>query len=402
LNKLPVLRDIAAGAPREGLTTPGSVSRMAAGYVEGWKYAINQSGKVLRTGQTDLEAAAKLKQYPPSMLSYLGNLHSLLKLPAFAQEYHISLKERTEQQMRAGVDMTDPVQQLRVSNEALQDGLRSKFSQDNFVTKRLQMGLESLEKEKIHPTAAKAIETVIRLLLPVHHVPMNWFAESATYSNLGLGLPRAAKMTVDAVRQGVDKLTPEQRDSIMRHWKKGSLGAGLMLYGYYNRNNIGGYYQPGKRDPNAPQFGGAQIFGHNIPRIALHIPIMEPINLGSTIGHVMDHLTKSTGETGTLMDGVLAGAAGLIEETPYTQGAKNIAEMLSPDARGAYARGELIKTATVPRLIEDIAKWTDPAERRYPHNPIEHVETAVPGLRERVSSTPPPKKGKTSRYQIAP
>ena len=255
------------------------------------------------------------------------------------------------------------------------------------------MVYNSLRNSKEHPTTGKVIEKVLRFLMPVVHIPTNYFVESATYSNLGLGLPRASVKTLQAVRSGVDALSPPQKDSIMRHWKKGSLGAGLLLLGFYNRNSIGGYYQPGqKKDPNKPEFGGVRLFGRNIPRWALHLPITEPLHVGATIGHVMDHITKKTGEHGSLTDGTLAAAAGLLDEIPYVSNARNVTELLIPDGRGKYARGEAVKSAVVPRILSEIAEQTDPligpAKKRKENTITEHIESGIPGLRQTLPVKP--------------
>jgi hypothetical protein len=401
LSRFPGIREIAKGAPREGSS---AVSVLAKGYVEGWKDTISQAGKVLKTGKTDVEMVNSPLTLGRTMLDYMGNLHALGKLPAFAQEYHIGLLARTEYAMRNGVDVTDPVVQLRLSNEATQDGLRAKFSHDNFVTKRLSMVLASLRNAKEHPTTAKAIEKVIRFMLPVVHIPTNWFAESATYSNFGLGLPRAMVKTYQGLRDGVDTLSEAQKDSIMRHWKKGSLGAGLMLLGYYTRNNVGGYYREQSKEEkaNQPKFGGIRIAGHDVPRWLIHFPIMEPVHFGATIGHVMDHVTKKTGEQGTAFEGAVTAATGLLDEIPYVQNARNVTELLAPGGQGKHARGSIAKSALVPRMISEIAEWADrdssgETVKRQPHTLPEHIESGLPGLRQGV-----PEKKATASQKPAP
>ena len=261
LNRLPYIRDIAEQAPREGNLTGHTVENLAKGYVQGWRYAAEQAANVLKTGKTDAEVAAGSRAYRQTLLNYLANTHALEKLTAFGPEYKTSLLERTAHEMKIGTDMTDPINQMRVNNQAVADGLRAKFQQDNFVTNRLNMLYSSLRNAKEHPTAAKLVEKTLRFLLPVVKIPTNWAVEAATYSNMGLGLPRALKMTRDAAKGIGDELTPSQADSIMRHWKKGAIGAGLMTLGYVMRNNIGGYYQPGTQPKGAPQFGVSELAG---------------------------------------------------------------------------------------------------------------------------------------------
>lgn len=238
---------------------------------------------------------------------------------------------------------------------------------------------------------AKVIEKTIRILLPVTHIPSNWFAESLAYNNIGLGAPRALIKTVSALRKGIDTLSGPQLDSIARHWKKGSLGGGLMLLGYYFRDNIGGYYQGGltKEEKEAqPQFGGMRINGYDIPRWALHLPIIEPLHFGATIGHVLDRMKAKTGET-NLSEAAIITAAGLADENPYSLSARNTTEMLTPDARGGYARSEFAKSALVPRGASDIADIIDWATgeddiKRKPKTTLDHIKMGIPGLRQTV------------------
>lgn len=389
LNKLPVLGEIAEGAPREGGKTGKTVESAAKGYAEGWVYAANEAWKVLKTGKTDAEVLAGANRSDPTILNVLVNTHALLKLPAFAQEYKISLRERTAFELKKGTDMTNPLNQLQVNTEAVQDGLRAKFSQDNFLTSRMQMLTESLKHAKEHPTTGKIIAAAMNFIFPIVKIPANFFAEAATYGNLGAGLPRAVLKTVEAMRTGVEKLTPVQKDSIMRHWKKGSIGAGLILAGYYLRNDIGGYYQPGKKDASKPEFGGIRLFGQDIPRWMVHMPIMEPLHFGATMGHVMDHINKKTGEEGSKVEALFAGVTGMLDEIPYVSGAKNISQALDQDGRGKYARGELVKGAIVPRLVSEVAELADtdaqgnPVKRKT-DTVIQHVQAGLPGLRKNL------------------
>lgn len=427
LNRLPGIREFAKGAPREGGLTGKTLDNAIKGYVEGWKYTIDQAARVMRTGKTEAEISAGRKAYDPAFLNYLLNTHALLKLPAFAQEYHIALREITTHELQKGTDMTNPVNQIRVNNEAVAYGERAKFGQDNILTKRLNMILNSFENSKTNPNASKAVELGIRLMLPVAHIPTNFFVESATYSNLGLGLPRAIgksfgpaiaegyrglkagegeayNRAVDAFRKTVSEMSPEQKDSIMRHWKKGAIGFGLIALGFYQRNNIGGYYQPGKQPADGPEFGGMKIMGVNIPRYLIHLPIFEALHFGATIGHVMDHITKKTGESGTLADGVLAGVAGMLDELPYIGNARSVTKLLAPGGEGKAARIEMTKSFVVPKFMAEGAEYTDrdkplfpmglplqgePVKRK-PDTYLQGIESGIPGLRQLVPAAPTP------------
>lgn len=389
INKLPVIGEIAEGAPREGGTAGLTPEHIAKGYVEGWVYAADQAWNVLSTGKTDAEVLEGAERGERSFINYLVNTHALLKLPAFAQEYKISLRTRTafEIEKHGEAYMADPINQIRVNNEAVRDGLRAKFSQDNFVVKGFRMLDRYFKTRQDHPDAGKIISGVMNFLFPIVKIPSNFFAESATYSNLGLGLPRAAVKTIQAMRTGIEKLTPEQKDSIIRHWKKGSLGGGLMLAGYYLRNDIGGYYQPGKQDKSKPEFGGIRVFGHDLPRWTIHMPILEPLHFGATIGHVMDHLNAKTHEGPGVTEAVMLAATGLLDEVPYVSGARSASELLSPDGRGAYARGETVKSMVVPRLVQDIAELIDRDThgnviKRKTETIPQHIKAALPILRQ--------------------
>jgi len=136
---------------------------------------------------------------------------------------------------------------------------------------------------------------------------------------------------------GIETLKPEQADAIMRHLKDGSLGAAATALGYFGIAgvfSVGGYYQPGKRDDSEVPFGGARIFGWDVPRALLHNPLLECLQIGATIRRVAESkLRKRDEDEQGLAAGAAAAAFGLVEEVPFVRESLDIGKLFDPQQR---------------------------------------------------------------------
>lgn len=234
----------------------------------------------------------------------------------------------------------------------------------------------------------KVASTALKIALPIVKVPTNVVAEAFQYAT---GSVFGSVKLLKAYASGIEKLTPDQSDLIMRQLKKGSLGGAVMLLGAFGADNIGGYYQPGqKRDEKDVKYGGVRIFGHDIPRLLLHNPLTEMLQIGATVRRVMDSkFKKSDTETQGLGAGVVAAALGLGEETPFFgQTISDIVDLKDPRKRSEVA-GRQLKGLVVPAALNDIAQAGDkdaqgePIKRK-PEGVIQNVKMGVPGLRQQV------------------
>jgi len=410
-----ILPRVASKAIREvGFNARAEAKALTEGFTQGLK----DSWQTIRTGKSDLDAifgkygdsemlgtrpgkdpnaklGSKVAHGVGAALEFMGTLHSALKAPAKRNEFTRSFEMRVAKGLKDGVDVTDPTFQMSAGIEAYKDANRAIFMQDNRVVKGYKSLLASLErpdaKGKTSP-AGKVAATVMKTLLPIVKVPTNVAGE--TFQHVG-GVPYAVLYELPkAYAKGLENLQPEEADIILRHLKKGSLGAAGMALGYFMPNAFGGYYQPGeKRDDKDVKVGGVRIMGVDIPRYLVHNPLLETMQIGATVRRVADSkFRKSDEEPQGITHGLIAGALGLTEEVPFVKEATEMDKLFSPQERKDYI-GELAKSIAVPQLSQWIAQQTDKEQgetvKRKPESIWEHIETGIPGLRGNVPRKEP-------------
>jgi hypothetical protein len=390
------LPGLAARAPREGgFSVKAEAKALREGVMRGMQDAWDQLRR--GAGRLDViygrgrEGAIGEAQIDPSVIDFFGHLHGALKAPVKRAEFARSFEKRLAWNMRQGVDVSDPLVQMRIATEAYKDANRSIFLQDNRVVSAYKRALTAFEQPNKAtgrvPVGGKIAATVARTLLPIVRVPTNIVAETFQYA---LGLPSGGARLGLALRRGIETLHPDEADLIMRHLKKGSLGAAVMLTGFLLPNVVGGYYQPGqKREPGDVKPGTMRVGGLNVPSYLLHNPLLETLQLGATIRRVADSkLRRRDPEEQGIPAGVMAGALGLTEEVPFVREQIEVAKAFDPRERGAFF-GELTKSIAVPQLVDWIARQADQTEAgnvmpRKPETTLQHIEMGIPGLRQNV------------------
>jgi hypothetical protein len=388
-SKLPGVSRVAKLAPREG---GFSVRAEAKAITEGLTTGMADSWKTLKTGRSDLDTLyGKPQIVPHTAIDFFGHLHGMLKAPVKRAEFARSLQKRMEHAIANGVDVTDPLVQVRLSMEAYKDANRSIFMQDNRVVSAYKRAMSKFEEKQKHTGRVsgtdKAISTTAKVLLPIVKIPTNIVAEAFQYAT---GSVTGSVRLAHAIAKGVDKLSPEQADHIMRSLKKGSIGAAVLLLGFYNSENVGGYYQPGqKRKKDEVGYGALQIYGVNIPKIFVHNPLLEMLQLGATVRRVMDSkMKKSDKDSQGLIEGIKAGTLVLIEEVPFVRQMIETSKLFHPRERNEFLDA-LTKGILIPSGMSQIAEFFDKDAagnriKRAPHSLVEHLKSGIPGLRQTV------------------
>ena len=380
---------IAEKAPREsGFNLSAESRAIRQGVTQGMRDAWD----TLRTGESDLDALyGKTNTLPGSWLDFFGRVHGFMKAPVKRAEFERSFAKRIEFQARKGIDVTDPWVQMRTGIEAYKDANRSIFLQDNRVVSGYKRFISALEEpSKITgrvPTGGKVAATAARILVPIVKVPTNIVAETAQYAVGSVtGLARLGM----AFRRGIENLKPEESDLIMRELKKGSLGGVALLVGYFNPDVFGGYYQPReKRRKDEAPAGGVRVYGHNIPSYWIHNPLIETLQIGATVRRVSDaHINKKSNEKKGIGEGIYAGALGMTEQQPFINEMRYLTKSLDPNEKNQFW-GELAKSLVVPQAIQQFAAHRDVDAqgrpiKRDPKTIVQHIETGIPGLREKV------------------
>lgn len=405
LGHLPIIRDVAARAPREG---GFSVSAEVQALTEGFTKGMQDAADTLRTGKSEIDRLysrqGKVKEsdvIEPAAIEFFGRLHGALKSPVKRAEFARSFAKRMQFAVNHGADQTNPLVQTKVALAAYKDAKRSVFLQDNRAVDMFNGVIsQALKPDKItgKPTVrGLAVAAFLKSALPIVRVPTNLVAEALQYTvGTAIGSGKIAR----ALKNGVSNLPEEAADSIMRNLKKGSLGLAALTFGYFNPEMFGGFYQPGqKRDPSDVKAGTIRLGGLDIPGYVLHHPLLAPFQIGSTIRRVADaYLNAPDGDKSGFWANVAAkslgiyrSGIGLIEETPFGRVVTDEAKLMAPST-AAEGVGETLKSF-VPAIVNNVAEATDRGPegliKRKPTSVLQNVETAIPGLRQTVPEQVP-------------
>lgn len=392
-----LLPGIAKKAPGEAGI---NVSALAKGYKETFMHGLDDAATVAKGGKTDIEAVFGKKGHEaPEAIDFFGQLHSAIKAPVKRFAFARSFQKRIANNIKNGVTI-DGMTEARIAMEAYKDAERSIFMQDNPISKGWSNAMNAMEKSG---DTGKLVSTIGQWLVPFVKVPTNILAE--TVSNVAGPEIALAKIISTSLGKGLKNLSQEEAESIMRHLKKGTIGHVALMAGYLNPQALGGYYQKGeKRDKEDVKVGGARIDGVDIPAWALEAPIFQAMQIGSTIRRIKDTMVK--GQEKGLGEGIWGGALGLMSHEPLLDEPARIMEAFGSAKERGYFIGELAKSTLVPSMLEYVAKATDPLDeqstfrkiiepenKRQPETIGEHIQNAIPGLRENVGEKKPPQKG---------
>lgn len=395
LGLVPGIRQVARQAPREG---GFNAKALAKGFVSAWRKGMSDAAQTLTKGAADIDVMFGEKLIDKDWANYMGQLHGMMKAPVKRFEFELALEKRTENAIKNGLDPSDPLVSARLHAEALNDGYRSIFMQRGFSSDMFNQMVSQMEKSKKYPVQGEVSARLLRFLLPVVRVPANIVAETAT--GIG-GAPIASARTMfHAINGTLNKLDPVVADSIMRQFKKGSIGLGLMAIGYFNPQSVGGFDWKEKRKPGEVKTAGFQIGGTDIPRWLTHAPWFELMQFGSTIRRVKDQHVAKTGSEKGISEGMWAAGLGLVEETPFVGQMLRVDKIFQSPAERTYYLGELAKSTLLPQAVIKAAELMDDGTQRKPTTIWEHVKMGIPGKRPEVPAKPAPKPKTTlPRYQ---
>lgn len=394
------LPGLAAKAPIEGsgFSAKTSARAIASGIMDGWKDAKDILSKE-KGHQSDLDATYGKGGHAAGFLELPGIFHGAEKSFLKRGMFTYAMEKQAQYALDHGLDVSDPLVQMRMGIEAYKYANRKIFQEDNRLSTAFKRGLGALtEKDavtgRVSPESIAA-HTAARAMLPVAKVGTNIIAQTFARA---LGGPKGLWEAGGAYRRGLENLKPEEADMIMRHLKQGSVGGALLLAGYFLPHIFGGQYQAGeKRKPNDLKPGEINAGGKlpqwvspsgNIPEYLLHGPAAEVAQFGSSIGRIA-HSPERKGaldEKG-VPEGALEAVLGLTSETPYIKEGIDAVKAFKPDERIHWAGG--FAQSAVPQAVQFAARKMDTnatgaTNTRNPGTILEHVKQGIPGLRETV------------------
>jgi hypothetical protein len=381
LGQIPGLRTVHRAAPLSGFSPAAELAALS-GVGKGIKEA---PGRILGRRSPEEELYGKPELEPRTWLDYPATTHAAVKAPVEEAERARATTMLEAHAKGQGLDLNDARVKQDIGTVANQEAKRSIFMSDNVVSSAWKTAMRSMQTSKKFPIAGKVAAAVGNFLLPIVRVPTNIAIEAGMHTPILGQIAPTAKL-LQVMHRGLDTIKPEEANMIMRHYAKGAIGAGLFFTGYFMAANgqMGGFYQPGKRDPNAVSPMNIRIGGINIPGWLLHAPAFLVMQAGATF-YKASHHTDAQGKPD--QSAVLRTAKGLAEEIPFMKEMGTLDALLADEHQGQKARGALLSGSVVPQAVRNVAQWTDPLQEpgyRAPKNELQYLMKDVPGLREKV------------------
>jgi hypothetical protein len=355
---IPGISKISKKAPREGggFNTKAEVDAIS----QWWKKATYKDMKeIIKSGRGTLDLLhGKKDDIPGTVLDFFGQLHQALKQPAKRNEYFRSFEKRLTYAKKEGVDISDPMVQATIGAQAYLDANRAIFMQDNLVTDAYKSFVSSLERGG---NLGKTGAAITKIILPIVKVPTNFVGEVTSYSG---GYLKVIPLVTKAIFKGIDSLSPEQADYVMRNIKKGSLGAAFIAIGYFNASSIGGYYQRGeKREEDDVKAANLRVLGVDMPKWMIHTPLLEALQVGATLRRVQDSYENKGKEEGVAASG-LAVTKGLVEEVPFARSPEEALRALGGTKQAKEYVRNLGESMINPQLTKEMGLEILPKEEK--------------------------------------
>jgi len=398
LRYLPIISQIADIAPTEGgraTEVAGDASAYFKGLIQGskeFKNIMSGEGSYL-----DVKFG-KDSGIPANWMGVCGRFHEYIKNPTRLANYEMAVNRYLNWAERQGLDIND----LAVVNEAEQAAFkyanRSIFKEDRAFLQKYNQFIDGLERSP--DATSKTVAFALRQSLPIVKIPTNIIVQTFEYA---FGSGPATYKIIKAVVNGIDKLSPEEADVIMRQLKNGSVGLAMMAVGALFEDEIGGVYVSGEEK-------GYKEYGTigNIPRNLLENPLFACLQLGATAQRYWNRHFDETAPWYENAESIAKGAAlaslGVISEVPFLKSVEDFEKIVKSRERIGESVAEIYARPYIPAAFQyaadmmdlqqpiDWTSWQDVISNimapkhnvRSPENLLDVFKQSIPWLRNDV------------------
>lgn len=399
LGWLPGIRGIAQRAPIEGRFSPKAEAHALQETFS--KETLKEMAlKFGNRGTNDLLYGKDRVSLHP-WLDLVGQVHAALKTPSERNAFARSMAMLSEFEAKAAkerglspAEVADYLSQPDVNGyitaRAYEESMRAIFKHDNKFVSALHafQGMLRATKDGKSNLAGKAVAELMDYLFPVQKIPTNYIGEAFSY--LGGGAKALAQLHASKIlKEGLDNLTPEAADYIMRNLGKQTVGAALLALGYLGYKGLGSFYQQG--DNHKKHVREADSIGPVPGWLAEH-PALLMLTAGANFHRIQDGIRTQTSRamvgTGSSGDAALNTIRSLLEKTPYIYTIENLSDRFRSKQSTARYLGNEAASAVIQPDLKRYARESDTAPRRYPRGFTDAFEMNVPGLREHVPTHP--------------
>lgn len=388
---IPGIRQIIKGAPMQG-GGKFNAKAIVKAYSEffnpiklwkDWKsiYKIGLTDQMAKHGSHMPEVVTDYWSKINNAMEISGKSHMMLKAPLLRAKtemyftklqdsYTKNFEKAVEEGITIGEDPSDPQVILAMQGKAFAMAYNDIMLGKNILSTAWNAFVAGLGAPKTEVSgtkaAGKAIEATTRAKIPIVGVPLNFANAVIDYSGLGIGKAiwnmsfaqaKAAKVTGNTflgeiLASGFKNMSEADKEIITKNIKRGSIGAALFIYGYLNKDEIGGVPLPGeKRKPGEIQPFEQIYFGHKLPKW-VHLPQLAAIEVGATFGHAMEYY-KNQKEKSAVSEATTATIKNLAKSIPFTEEPIRFKKSLNSSEGLSNYFAEFAKSSTIPRDIQE-------------------------------------------------
>jgi len=353
LRNIPIIDRIADLAPIEG----GRASEFA-GDVENYYKGIFSGVKEMKDiiygkGSTLDIKFGKDADIPDNMiLGFFGRVHEAVKNPTRVANYNLAFERYLNWAERNGENPKSEDVVNSADIEAFKYANDSIFKADNALIDMYQNAIRTAKKKGgWGTTLAFAAEQT----LPIVKIPTNIVRQIFEYQ---FGTVQGGLKIMKAVEKGIDNLSPQEADIIMRQLKRGSVGMLMFGIGALCADDIGGIYIKDE-DKGDNEYGSA--FG--IPRFLLENPAFACLQIGATASRYWKNRipdAETIPEMGmTIATGLALTQLGVIEEAPFVKAMGSLPKVAESGERLPITLAEIYARPYIPNIIQHFANMSD-------------------------------------------
>lgn len=343
----------------------------------------------LKNGHTNIDYhAGKPTGADREMMSFVGNIHGMVKEPVRQSIFNRSIQLRTELADRQGLDIKEPAVQQSILSAAASDANKGIFMGENAITKFLTSIPQMLMRQSKEGDV-KALADTMNFLMPIVRVSTN-IAIATVRLNPLVGLGEAGLRLAGAAKRGEIKnnaagLSEENAAAISRAYALGSIGIVLGAYAWLHPQYFGGIYS--NEDPKKPagmKTGQLKVMGVNVPSWMNHAPEINFMQTIASARRAYDRYYTSPSKphdpVDRLTDTMAFTLMSPVKDFPQVN---TWLRMFGGEQSMGQAAGATVRDAVIPGAITSTMARMD-SKARTPHSFWQEMEMGIPGLRQAV------------------
>lgn len=359
-------KGIAEKAPIEGSFNANAEANFYKEFFNPVKFVKN-TAEILKTGESYLgHKFSKGEDHHIPLMYVMTDLHQVIKDPLKRAAYESSFRNAIVHAEKNGYDIKDPLIVNSAENAAYKRAKYEIFQESNALTNAFTSWKNKLEKgegklfwQKVeNKNAGSTAKFLTDFLIPVSTIPTN--IVKRVMSTSPFGLIRGGFKVEEAYRKGLNNLSSDEAESVMRQLKQGTLGTALWLAGWYGYKSFGGLYTP--LNPDKKRGGDLghdqmEVNGQLIPKPVQHAIPLEVVQLAATARRLYEDKKENKEVTFNTLEKTALGSIGaLVGDVPIISTPVEAIEASKSDYEAKKFKEDMESRFTPQILRENMPK----------------------------------------------